>query len=110
MANLTLQQIFGANAHQDINYLVVIKNDFLSLTSTPTNKAESLLVAIVLNLHSNFEGVVLDENNLPVTDELDNNITFSNLNLYELLNVFHWKRQFLQTMIVDTFVVESNEI
>lgn len=110
MNQLSIQQVFGVNAKQDAISLTLYKEDFYNLTASFSNKGESLLIAILLNLHSNFEGSVSDENNSAVTDELNRPITFSNLNLYELLNIFYWKRQFLRGKIIDTFVVENNEI
>lgn len=110
MERLTLKQTFGVNAIQDATNLYINKLDLPELAANSGNRGESLLVAILLNLHSNFEGSVSDENNSDVTDELNRPITFSNLNLYELLNIFYWKRQFLGGKIIDTFVVEHNEI
>jgi hypothetical protein len=110
MERLTLQQTFGVNVSQDASNLYINKLDFPKLANNFENRGESLLVAILLNLHSNFEGNVLDENNSAVTDELNRPITFSNLNLYELLNAFYWKRQFVKGKIIDTFVVEHNAI
>ena len=110
MSQLTVQQIFGVNAYQNAEFLVCNKSDFLNLTNTATNKAESLLAAIILKLHSNFEGSVFDENNSALTDELNRPITFSNFNLYELLNVFYWKKQLLEGKIIDTFIIEHNAI
>lgn len=111
MNQLTLQQTFGVNASQDATNLYINKTDFPKLTNNFVNKGESLLIAILLNFHSNFEGSVSNENNNVITDELNRPIMFSNLNLYERLNVFYWKRQFLGGKTIDTFVVEHhNEI
>ena len=110
MNQLSIQQVFGINAEQDASSLTLYKENFYNLTASFDNKAESLLIAILLNLHSNFEGNILDENNSAVTDEFNKPITFSNLNLYELLNVFYWKRQLLEGKVVDIFVVEHNAI
>lgn len=110
MERLTLQQTFGVNVSQDTTNLYINKLDLPKLANNFENRGESLLVAILLNLHSSFEGSVSDENNNVLTDELNRPITFSNLNLYELLNVFYWKRQFLGGKVIDTFVIEHNEI
>lgn len=110
MERLTLQQTFGVNAYQDATNLYINKLNFPKLANNFSNRGESLLVAILLNLHSNFEGSVLDENSSAVTDEFNRPITFSNLNLYELLNVFYWQRQFARGKIIDTFVVGHSEI
>lgn len=110
MINLTLQQLFGANAYQDINRVVISKPDFSNLTATSINTAESLLVAIVINALDRFVGTVGDNSGVAITDRDGTPITYDNSALYDLLNIFYWKRQFLQSMVVDTFVVESNEI
>lgn len=114
MLALSLQQLFGANAHQDSESLVIDKRDFINLSAADINTGESLLVAILLNAYHQFEGEILDELNRPITDELNRSITYSNSTLYELLNIFYWKRQLIefqsQPKILDTFVIESNEI
>lgn len=111
--HLTLQQLFGARAYQDSDHLVINKGD-LSLSAKATNTAESLLAAIVVNAVRQFEGVIQDEVNQSITDENNVPITFSNSKLYELLNIFYWKRQCIlfqqQSYILDTFVLEINEI
>ncbi|BAZ69150.1 hypothetical protein NIES4106_39210 [Fischerella sp. NIES-4106] len=50
MAEPTLAQVFGANATQDANTITISKADLTSvgLTSSATNRAEQLLVAILL--------------------------------------------------------------
>ncbi len=48
MAEPTLQQVFGANATQTLNELVIAKSDLTGLTASATNTAESLIVAILL--------------------------------------------------------------
>lgn len=111
---LSLQQLFGARAYQDSDRLVINKGDLSNLSASATNTAESLLVAIVMNACRQFEGVIEDDANLPITDENNNPITFSNLNVYELISIFYWKRQFItyqdNPVILDTFVIENYEI
>ncbi len=50
MAEPTLQQIFGANATQDATDLKIKKSDLTGkgFTSSATNRAETLLVALIL--------------------------------------------------------------
>lgn len=112
--NLSLQQLFGARAYQDSDRLVINKGDLSNLSASSTNTAESLLLAIVMNACKQFEGVIEDGNNQPITDENSSPITFSNLGIYALLAIFYWKKQFIffqsQPKILDTFVVESYEI
>lgn len=114
MTALALQQLFGANAYQNSESLVIDKRDFIYLSTAAINTGESLLVAILLNAYGQFEGEIVDEFNKVITDEFNKPITFNNSGLYELLDIFYWKRQFLQvqpqSIILDTFVVESNEV
>ena len=92
MQVLTLAQLFGANAVQTADELIIQKSDLLVVGLTPTanNRAEQLVVAIILKALENFEGVLSDENNNRVTDELEQAITYSNRNLWEILEIFHW--------------------
>lgn len=50
MAEPTLQEVFGANASQNLTTLTITKADLASvgLTASATNTAESLIVAILL--------------------------------------------------------------
>mgnify|MGYP001795892644 FL=1 len=48
MAEPTLQEVFGANATQDVNSITIDKSDLTALTASATNTAESLLTAITL--------------------------------------------------------------
>ncbi|MFB2770362.1 hypothetical protein ACE1AT_13885 [Pelatocladus sp. BLCC-F211] len=72
MAEPTLQQVFGANATQDANTITISKADLTSvgLTSSATNRAEQLFVAILLKaadyLNSTNQGT---DNDIQVTIE-----------------------------------------
>lgn len=111
---ISLQQLFGAKATQSSDRLVIDKRDFIDLSLATINTSQSLLVAILLNAARTFEGTIEGELGQPITDERDRAITFNNSALYELLNIFYWKRQLItfqsQPKILDTFVIESNEI
>jgi hypothetical protein len=48
MAEPTLQQVFGANASQDLTTITIKKSDLSGLTASATNSAEALLAAIIL--------------------------------------------------------------
>lgn len=61
MAELTIAQIFGANATQDATTLTIHKADLPRLTPSATNTAESLLTGILLQgqtqlTKTNFDG------------------------------------------------------
>lgn len=112
--NLSLHQLFGANAYQDSDRLVINKGDLANLSASASNTAESLLVAVVVNSCKQFEGVIKDENNTPITDKNNTPIIYNNGGIYNLLNIFYWKRQYIALRdtpkILDIFVIESNEI
>lgn len=111
---MLLQELFGANASQDVNSVVISKLDFSNLTPANSNTAESLLAAIVIKACDRFVGIVTDQDGITITSQDNMPVTYDNSALYDLLNVFYWKRQFLrvqsQPKIIDTFVVESNAI
>lgn len=110
----SLQQLFGSRAIQTSDYLIIDKRDLIDLSTATINTSQSLLVAIVLNAVRTFEGTIEAELGQPITDASDRAITFNNSALYEVINIFHWKRQFItfqnQPKILNTFVIESNEI
>lgn len=106
MQNLTLQQIFGENATQDATALVIQKADLSGLSATTNNRGEQLLVALLLQSHQHFEGVLTDEQGRAITDEQGRAIVYNNRNLYQKLNFYFWKRQFNNQYQIDTFIVD----
>ncbi|WP_041565276.1 hypothetical protein [Nostoc punctiforme] len=109
---LNLQQIFGENATQDIDTLIIKKSDLIGLTASPSNTAESLLVAILLRASYAFEGSIGDEHGNKLSDEHGNSIGYSYRTFYEFLNVFIWEPKYVvrdenQLFIKDTIVAES---
>jgi hypothetical protein len=91
MFPLTLQQLFGVNAIQNGQTLIINKSDLPLLMPVTNNTAESLLVAILLKALSNFSGNILDSNNQPILDSNNQPITFDNSEAYELLKVITWQ-------------------
>lgn len=108
--NLTLAQIFGANAHQDADILIVRKTDLLDLLPQTSNTAESLLAAIIYSTSQHFQGSITTPSGEIITDSSGNPITYDNTLLYDALNVFQWQRVFVQQKIRDCFVVEELSI
>ena len=110
MQNLTLQQIFGANATQTATTLTITKADLSGLTSAANNRAEQTFVAILLQLHQHFEGLLTDDRGKIVTDEQGQTIAYDNKFLYEKICLYFWKRQFIYQRnlpeILDSFVLE----
>lgn len=84
---LTLQQVFGNNASQYADNLIIHKSDLPELIPSSTNSAESLFIALLLQVLQIFEGTITDENNNPITDENNNQITYGNDDNAEFLNV-----------------------
>lgn len=71
MAEPTLQEIFGASATQGANYITITKADLPGLTAVADNRAESLLVAILLKAKSFLTQTNFDSN-------LDQNVLLAN--------------------------------
>lgn len=92
--NLVFHQLFGTNATQNESKITIYKADLANLTASIDNKAEQLLVALLLQAHQNFEGILTDNNGVRVIS-LDNiSVTYSN-RIYEYLEVFYWKKQYI---------------
>lgn len=107
MQNLTLQQLFGTNAAQDSQSLVIRKGDLPGLTASANNTAESLLVAILLQAWREFEGLLVDDQGETLVDETGDAIAYNQRELYEKLHLWFWKRQFTGDRVLDTFVIDS---
>ncbi|MEH2309337.1 hypothetical protein [Nostoc sp.] len=92
MQALTLQELFGVNAVQTADELIIKKSDLSAIGLTPTtnNRAEQLAVAILLQALSNFQGYLTDDNGNVITDENNFAIEYDNRNLWELLEIFQW--------------------
>lgn len=58
----TLQQILGADATQDANTITIQKADLPGLTASANNRAESLLVAMLLKAMSYLNQANFDAN------------------------------------------------
>lgn len=106
MLNLTLQQIFGNNATQTEAALTIHKADLPLLTVFTNNRGEQLLAALLLQVHQHFEGVLTDEQGRAITDEQGRAITYDNRGLYEKLDIWFWKCQFIDSFQIDTFIVD----
>ncbi len=107
MISNTLQQLFGVNATQDNQSLVIRKGDLPKLTPSANNTAESLLVAILLQAWYEFEGLLVDETGEAVVDETGEAIGYDQRKLYEKLNVWFWRRQFTGGRVLDIFVIDG---
>ncbi|MEH1810878.1 MAG: hypothetical protein V7L09_00180 [Nostoc sp.] len=113
MQALTLQNLFGANASQTVTELIIKKADLVAvgLTTALNNNAEQLLIAILLQALSTFQGYLTDENGNIITDENNAQIGYDNRQLYELLKIFRWdaylKERNEQIYLSETIIVES---
>jgi hypothetical protein len=90
MESLFLSQLFGGGATQTSATLTISKADLIGLTASSSNTAESLLVAILLTALANFQGLITDENGVPITNENEVNISFDNSEAFELLKLIPW--------------------
>ncbi len=84
MFHINLVDLFGANAYQTDNFLVINKADFPNLTPTSENNAESLLIAILLNAIKRFEGIIEDDQGRALTNATGKILTYSNIELSEV--------------------------
>lgn len=107
MISNTLQQLFGSNATQDSQSLTIRKSDLPLLTPSANNRAEQLLVAILLQAWYEFEGLLVDDQGEVVVDETGEAIGYDQRELYEKLTVWFWKRQFTGGRVLDTFVIDT---
>lgn len=117
MEALTLAQLFGVNAVQDDQYLIINKNDLPLLTPDTNNSAESLLVAVTLKALANIQGFLETENGEILTDENDNPLTFNNQDYYSL-NLFRWQDAIIKindylivrnTIFLESFTLYENQ-
>lgn len=106
MQNLTLQQLFGQNATQTAETLTIQKADLQGLTAVANNRGEQLWIALLLQAHQHFEGVLTDEFDRVITDEHGKAISYDNRELYQKINIYFWKRQFANSYQLDTFIVD----
>jgi hypothetical protein len=92
METLNLQKIFGINATQTVDELIIKKSDLsmIGLTATTNNRAEQLLVAILLKALSNFQGFLIDEEGNLMSDENNKLLGYDNKGVYEYLEMFLW--------------------
>jgi hypothetical protein len=106
---LTLQDLFGARASQDEQFLKINKVDLAHLSATNDNRAEQLLVALILKAQQQFEGVVVDETGQPIADETLSTISYNNSSLYSNLLVSFWRIRFQDLKKIHQFVIQTNE-
>ncbi|MFK0735469.1 MAG: hypothetical protein ACFKPT_20360 [Gloeotrichia echinulata GP01] len=94
METFTLQQIFGENSTQDIDTLTISKVDLLAVGLTPTasNTAESLIVALILKLLSNFLGNMVDSNFEDLIDSNGGKISYQEDDIYQDFYCFYWRK------------------
>ncbi|MEH1849284.1 MAG: hypothetical protein V7L25_31020 [Nostoc sp.] len=91
MQHLTLAQVFGVGASQDVNALVISKASLLGLSASANNTAESLLAAILITALQCFQGDINDENGNALTDENSETITFDNSEVFEEVGLIQWE-------------------
>jgi hypothetical protein len=87
---LTLQQLFGANASQNSQYLTISKIDLVDLTAKTNNRGEQLLVAILVNALASISGTLANELSIDLADEKNSPLSFDNSLLFTELSIFTW--------------------
>lgn len=113
MQTLTFLELFGVNAVQTADDLIIKKSDLSAVGLTPTanNRAEQLLVAILLKALSAFQGYLIDESGNLLSDEIGNILGYDNRELYELLEIFRWdayiKQRDSNVYLTETIVINS---
>lgn len=113
MQSLTLQDLFGNSAVQSATELVIKKNDLVAVGLTPTanNRAEQLVVAILLQALSNFQAYLTDEDGNIITDQNSTPIGYDNRESFEFLEMFLWdayaKSRNNQVFLTKTIVLNS---
>lgn len=95
MLELSLQELFGDGATQTSQLLVIKKSDLPGLTTSANNRAEQLLVALLLKVQEQFEGILVDEIGDIIVDETGDAVSYDNSELYTL-TVFYWRKIFVQ--------------
>ncbi|MCC5597967.1 hypothetical protein [Nostoc favosum] len=110
MQALTLAQLFGVNAVQTATELVIKKSDLVAIGLTPqiNNRAEQLVVAILLKALENFQGHLTDPNDNQVTDFQGRKINYDNSNLYKSLLLEPWK-EFIEQRL-ENYVIRNTLI
>lgn len=92
MTTTTLQNVFGANASQDLNYLHIDKTQLLTLVTSADNSAGSLLAAIIATAQQTYEGLIVDSSGYVLADSsgyalgYDSSDSFTDLSV----NFFDW--------------------
>lgn len=106
--NIAIQDLFGNGAIQDSDFLKIKKADLLELNATSDNRAEQLVVALILKACHLFKGLLIDENgNVIVSEGLDI-IGYENSTSYDL-SVTFWRTQLERNKIVHQFLVHFRE-
>jgi hypothetical protein len=96
MNDIKLEQAFGAGATQDITKITIQKNSLPKLTPDVNNTAQQMVVALLLQLHQHFEGILVDENGFFITDEVNNFIVYDNSSFYKKLSCNFQKRLYFE--------------
>lgn len=106
MLNLTVEQVFGKGATQNSTTVIIQKSSLPGLTPKANNKATGLLVALLLQANQQFEGNLSDSQGIVVTDQNNHPLTYNNRELYEKLNLWFWKKQYLRNYVLNTFILD----
>lgn len=108
MLDLNLQQLFGPGASQTASTLTIQKSALAEagLSTSASNRAESLIVALALVALRNWEGTITAPGGIVITAG-GKPLTYRQpRDFYEKLRLFEWERKLSAGKQLDTIVAE----
>jgi hypothetical protein len=105
---LTLSQLFGEDATQTIDALIIKKVDLRGLTIENNNRSEQLLAAIVNTAIQPFEGYLASESGVLITSETGEPIDYKNI--YDFIDIFWWAPYPEKGKIVSSAILQILEL
>ena len=105
---LKITQLFGKNAIQTSEHLIIKKSDLLGLTATVNNRAEQLLGAILNTGSVTFSGKLQSPSGELITSPQGNVVTYKNS--YDGINLFSWTPYFKAGEKVSPFILQLVEL
>ncbi|MEM7712029.1 MAG: hypothetical protein AAF349_00295 [Cyanobacteria bacterium P01_A01_bin.68] len=100
--HVSIEDLFGEGSYQDENYLFINKLS-LPISSNINNSAESLFAAIILKASFQFVGTLTGPSDEYLTDENNNQITYDNRNLFDLIALRYYSQYRPVGIIRDVF-------
>lgn len=106
MISFSLQELFGINATQTAEELIIKKADLPFLTASENNRAEQLLVGIILRASLAVNETIVNEQGEKLTSESGEEITYG-FDVYDSLELRYSERRYVTNpnLIVDVFLI-----